>query len=55
MIKKGVQISFRRLFNGSNVYNFAKPKSYYEILDIKPTATQKELRSQFLKKGKNNS
>lgn len=34
------------------LYNFgSKPKSYYEVLDVKPTSTQKELRAQFLKKG----
>mgnify|MGYP006869348921 CR=1 FL=1 len=41
MIKKGIEISFRKILNGSNAYYFAKPKSYYEILDVKPTATQK--------------
>ena len=29
----------------------SKPQSYYEILEVKPTSTLKEVRSQFLKKG----
>lgn len=53
MLKKSVEISLRTIFNGANVYYFGKPKSHYEILDVKPTASQKELRSQFLKKGNN--
>lgn len=41
MIKGGIKATFRAITLPLR-YNFAsKPKSYYELLDVKPTCTHK--------------
>lgn len=52
MINKTSKSLFTSIIHKNLSFFNSKPKSFYEILDVKPTSTQKELRSQFLKKGK---
>ncbi len=51
-IKPTIAQAFR-IFTYSNASSASK-RSYYDILELQPQFTQKQLRKQFLEKGKSN-
>ena len=51
MINKSAKSLFQCIHSKQLCFFASKPRSYYELLDVNPTCTQKELRSNFLKKG----